>query len=499
MKRRRRLGARWWLGVCAAGPRARGRAVLPRRLLAWAVAWVLIGGVPAAAQDEEGEGSEGENPPEVLGAPSAFGADASGETRVAIPAGAPLRAEARPGAQVLSIIDAETELLRIERRGDWVRVRYLGLRGWVWIGEGRPADRTEEGGDAREDGPDDAPAGESSDGRSVDSSRTAPDDGGPGAGEEAAGGSTLLIPAAGAADAGDVSGVDLAAKAREVLGERATESEAGSWTLLTDVEDRELVASLGRLASEVQRSYGERFGLEAASEPKEAVVVLFGRKGDFTELPGARGVLSRLQVREGGGPDVAVLCRCDLADEDLRFLFVHEVGRLLNRRVLGPRPPAWIDEGLAYALAFGRIEPSGAFDPEHLGGSERLVSGPSGAVGAEGATEASGGRAAVRNVQRAVERGRLAPPERLVSSDWQDGADPWARRERIVQTALFVWFLLDDEDGRWRDGFEAYLHKVAGGGPAGSDALLEHLETDWKTLERRFRRWIDLQLRWLDR
>lgn len=470
------------------------RPIVGRRWLPLAVAVALVSGGSATAQEEE-TGAQ-EDSTQVLGAPPAFGADASGEDRVSVPAGTPLRAEARPGAQVLAVIDAETELPETERRDDWVRVRYLGLRGWVWTGEGRPPDRAHDGGDAREDEQGDAAAGDSSGGRAAEPARQAADEGGFGAGEDSTGGSMLLIPAAEAADA---SRVDLGAVAREVLGERAEEIEAGPWTLLTDIEDRELLASLERLTSEVPRAYRERFGVEAAAESKEGVVVVFAREEDFTELSGTRGVLSRLQIRQGGGADVAVLCRCGLSDEDLRSLFVHQTVRLLNRRVFGLRPPAWIDEGLAYALAFGRIEPSGALDPEHLGGSERLVAGPSGAVGAEGATEASGGRAAVRSVQQAVERGRLAPPERLISSELRARADPWARRERIAQTALFVWFLLDDGDERWRDGFEAYLHEVADGGPAGGDALLAELETDWKTLDRRFRRWIDLQLRWLSR
>ncbi len=474
MKVRRRIGGPWSV----------------RWPVAAAVVLALLSWVPVTAQEKD----EGEDPSEVLGAPPAFGADASGEDRVAIPAGTPLRAEARPGAQVLAVIDAETELPQIERRGDWVRVRYLGLRGWVWIGEGRPPARS---GASREPEPGGSD-GEASAGEASGPSGEPGDDG------PSAGGTTLRIPAAdaGGEAGGEGAAVDLEARAREILGERATEHEVGSWTLWTDVEDPDLLASLDRLASRVPGAYRERFGLEvdgAAVGAEETAVILLAREEDFAELPGARSARSRLQIDADGGSPVVLLCRCDLADDELRSLFVHEAVRVLNRRIFGPRPPAWIDEGLAYALAFGRIEPSGAFDPEHLGGDERLVAGPSSVTGSEGSTEATGGRAAARSVRQLRHRDRLVPFERLVSEAEAVLSDPRSRQERIAQNALFVWFLLDERQEGWREGFRSFLRAVADDGSAGGDALLAELETDWKTLDRRFRRWIDLQLRWLSR
>jgi hypothetical protein len=184
-------------------------------------------------------------------------------------------------------------------------------------------------------------------------------------------------------------------------------------------------------------------------------------------------------------------------------LFVHEAVRLLNRRVFDGPLPDWLGEGLAYGLAFGRIDSSGALDADELGGRERLVASlpgrGSGAAAGGGTTENTGGRLALLHLKQEHDRGRPTKLEGLVSSEREAPSDPRAWTERIIRGAMFVWFLLDDQNEGLRDGFRGYLRSVAEGGAAGEEALLDALGAGWETLDGRFRRWVDFQARWLYR
>jgi hypothetical protein len=200
-----------------------------------------------------------------------------------------------------------------------------------------------------------------------------------------------------------------------------------------------------------------------------------------------------------------VLCRCGLADRELYSLFVHETVRLLNRRVFDGPLPDWLGEGLAYGLAFGRIDASGALDEDALGGSERVVAAAAGRGAGGETTENTGGRLALLHLKQEHDRGRPTKLASLVSagSDASGSAGPTsdlrARTEWIIRSAMFVRFLLDERNGELRDGFRAYLRSVAGGGAAGEEALLDALGSGWETLDGRFRRWVDFQARWLHR
>jgi hypothetical protein len=312
-----------------------------------------------------------------------------------------------------------------------------------------------------------------------------------------------MIPAMGASRADEDAVGDLGEQARELLGESATERTIGPWTLLTDVEDPELLDGLDRLASEVPRAYRERFGLEPspAAGPTD-LIFLIDREQDFRQLPGAGIGQAMFQARGGPRGNVAVLCGCALPRRELYSLFVHEGVRLLNRRVFDGPLPAWLGEGLAYGLAFGRIDSSGELDPDELGGRERLVAnlpgrGSGAAIG--GATENTGGRLALLHLKQEHDRGRPTKLESLVSSDREPPSDPRARTERIIRGAMFIRFLLDDQNEGLRDGFRGYLQTVADGGEAGEEVLLEALGAGWETLDGRFRRWVDFQVRWLHR
>lgn len=412
--------------------------------------------------------------PEVLGAPSAWGVDA--EVRVMVPAGTVLheRPDARSGA--LEIVDAEVELPELDRWNDWVRVRYGGLRGWVWLGGEDP-------GVPPDPAPEELPGARgATDGESgwdlLSRSPSAPS--GPAA----------------RSDGFEGPSSELVARVQDALGPGAVERDLGPWTLLTDVENGSLIDSFDRLAEEVLEAYRERFGLEpplppavAAAERKE-VVVLFDAEESFRRFAGEGGPVSALDPAGQAGFGVAAMARGERTAEAVRALFVHEVVHLLNRRSLGPRTPAWLEEGMADALAISRIAPSGALDPKALGGAVRTVDQGTTVSGErQVSVEISGGLSLLQLVTEAEEAGVLPSLGDLTSEGWQALADPEVRTLRYAQSALFVRFLLDGDRKRWRAGFHRYLQGVATGQPADAGRLLEVLELDgWDPLEEGFER-----------
>lgn len=430
--------------------------------------WVLVVGFllpatgPALGQETE--------EPEILGAPSAWGEEALSEARVTVPGGTQLRELPDRRASTLAIVDADVELAELERRGDWVRVRYGSFRGWVWLGDGPP------------------PAGESG----WDLLTRAPGPSEPPSTPPGAASS----PAAGTAEGPDPR---LLERAREILGEGAMHRDLGPWTLITDVSDTKLLDSLERLAGEVVEAYRERFDLElalpggAGTGAVKEVAILFDEEESFRSFTGSRTPVDALEPAGQAGFGVAAMARGDRTAEAVRSLFVHEVVHLLNRRSIGPRTPAWLEEGMAEALAISRIAPSGALDPEALGGSVRTRAELRGTSGQrQVAVEISGGLSLLELVRRAAAHGTLPSLEELTAERWQDLADRDVRTLRYAQSALFVRFLLDGDRRRWRPGFRGYLRGVAVGEPGEGerlpgDRLLEALGLDgWAPLEKGF-------------
>jgi|GEM_PF-1572797 len=428
-----------------------------------------VGATPAGAAADPPPApptSPAPDTPAVLGAPSAFDLDATAEDRMAVAAGTRVHERPAPGAGVLAVVDADAELPVIERRSDWVRVRYGSFKGWIWNGTG-PEPTAEEAGT----------------GPALEAEVPVPDSGaGPGPGPG---------PAAPAAGAGPDPAT--AGRARRLLGGGARAIDAGPWRLLTDVEDPRLLASLERLATDLPTAYRERYGLPIDPAPRTAdaereLIVLFAREEAYREFVGDGS---------GSGPDgfttneIAALYRGDLSDNALRMLFVHEGVHLLDWRALGGKAPAWLEEGLAQAMAVSRIEPSGALQAAELDDAARVVTTSLGRDGRrQTVVRLSGGYDAVRRVADGLRRSALPSLEELVASDRSGLADPRLRLLRYSHCALFVRYLLDGEDGRWRDGFHGYLADLARTGDGSPARLVEALRTDWQSLEEGFDRWV---------
>lgn len=408
---------------------------------------------PADPRSESEQAPAGEPTPEILGAPSALDAGALEEARIPVSAGAPLRQSPEPGAPILAVIHADSELPELERRGGWVRVRYLDSKGWV-PAPGADADRE--------------PAVRSAPGRLAEP--TAPD------------------PA-------------LLDRARSLLQDGGTEHPLGPWTLYTDVDDPHLLESLDRLATATIEAYRTRYrldpGIEAGEGPRtesgrqaREAVVLYARQEAHRKLLGEESAVAALGAEGHAGAGLVTLHRKGGGQEGVRSLLVHELVHLLNRRSLGARTPAWLEEGSAHALASSRIDPSGRLHPEALGGDRRTIDRRRVGSSVQVTVETTGARAGLDRVSEALEHGALESLERLTSRTWREMVDPRRRELRYAQSALFVRFLLDGDRGRWRDGFRSYLTAVAAGDPGEPARLLEALDTDWRTLDAAFRRWL---------
>ncbi|MGD2114001.1 MAG: hypothetical protein PVG07_03045 [Acidobacteriota bacterium] len=439
------------------------RAALAGAAILSAAGWLTAGATAAGGQE-----TPPEDPPQILGAPAALDGAAFDEPRIAVPAGTPLRERPDPRAPILMVIGADSELPELERRGGWVRVRFVDTRGWLVDPALGPR------------------SGEGPDGDGLGYGRLAygpvePDP-------------------------------ELLARARSLLGAGGAGYPLGPWTLYTDVDDPRLLASLDRLARSVVTVYPERFGLDPGLDPgrdsardpepetREApeareAVVLFAREEAHRDFLGEGSALAALGAEGYAGAGLVTLARGDRSEEAVRSLLVHELVHLLDRRALGPRTPPWLEEGLAHSMASSRITPSGRLVPEALGGGTRVIdrrlAGPDGEIRIT--VETTGGRAGLDRAVDALDRDALVPLERLVHLPWSRMVDPDGRQLRYAQSALFVRFLLDGDRGRWRLGFRSYLAAVADGDPGAPDALLEALGTDWATLERELGTWLRAQ------
>ena len=492
------------------------RILLCGALLAGAVAFGgLSAGVAAGAQaadEPPPEPSPGE-PTVVLGAPSAFDLGASGEGRLQVAAGTRVRERPDPGAGALAIVDAAVELAVVERRGEWVRVRYGGLGGWIWDGDGPE--------------PEAAPSGAAGESAAPARGDQAGSEGLPGAGA-----APSVVPSAERPVVRSYGpDPDTVERARTLLSGPARELPAGPWRLLTDVEDARLLASLDRLAGELPAAYRELFGLpvalgalaggggpeggagdrgasrvlvaaESAGEPPGAeadreLIVLFSNEQAYRTFLGGAAA---------SGPDgyttngMSILYRGDLENETLRGLFVHELVHLLDWRVFEGRTPAWLEEGLAQAMAMSRIEPSGALHARELDDAVQVVSESFSRTGRqETILRPSAGYGAIRAVAQGLRRSEVPTLEALVARDPTEATDPDRRALRYFHCALVVRYLLQADNGRWREGFQAYLADLARRAPGedGAGELPAALGTDWDSLEQGFSKWVrtrDLRL-----
>ena len=403
--------------------------------------------VLALPSDRAAHGQEAETDPTTLvhGGSAAFSLIDEERERIWLPAGSPLFESPDAASSRLGIIDALCEIEVLEQLGDWYRVHHDGRLGWV-----QP----------------DLP-------RHQMSLDVFPDP------------EPLLVETPGFEIDDSPRRVDLA---QQALGLSAPNGQLGPWELLTDVGDPRLIGILDRIAAGLPTSYRDRYGVDP-TPPADQAVAVFATEEAYRPFESAVTHLSSLGARGHTGGKLAALFVEDNRLEEASTLLVHELTHLMNRSVLGPAPPPWIEEGIANDMAYSRIDKAGRLRLGSVNG-ERVVYGDR-RTGVS--IQYSGAVAALAELLRTRARRQGTPLKVLVQLDQGRFLDA-DRTRHYIESAFLVRFLLQAEKGRYAAAFKGYLETLPAAGAASQgDQLAELLGTDWPRLERAFDAWLQIQ------
>jgi hypothetical protein len=342
---------------------------------------------------------------------------------------------------VLVTIDAATELEVVERREEWVEVRYDAWRGWIDL-----------------DGPG-APSAPESLRRGPDPARVG--------------------------------------RARELCALTAQELEIAGYRLLSDVEARSPRERIGDVLRRVDGAYRTWFGLEPG-EPMGELLVVYARRASYRALLAGEPTLGELDPDGFAGGGMAVVHAEDRQPEELSSFVVHEMVHLLNRRATSHELPVWLEEGLATALAWARLDEEGRPVPEtfweHTAVSHSAI-GPSGRRTLITRTEILGPRLDLARLLERHRRDALPSLRELVDMPASAFLAADAQDVHYGMSAALVRFLLDGDEGRWRDAFHRFLaagprREVTESVQTGSDELAVALGSELQELETRLWRWL---------
>ncbi len=324
---------------------------------------------------------------------------------------------------------------KVENRGDWYSVDYHGREGWVHL---RNYDEDAE-----------IPYGEE------------PEPVGP------------VAP--------QVPEETLLAATRKYLrgGERV--SRLGPYALYTDSSDDELIAFLDAVVENVEAAYIKHYDRQPIGEPSEAVV-LFQSDIAYRLLQRKSQRIAGLAAAGHSTKGVAALYIGSRSRSEVASTVVHELVHFINRRAVGPQLPPWLDEGLADALAQGRIDDTGALFPQDLGG-RRLVR--------RNEYRFEGGFANLWRLRESLQTGELPAVPALMSTDWQDFVRTPKVKIHYAAASFWIRYLMGGENGRYAAAFRSFLDEVAGGAPPTTTTLRTQLGEDWSVINARFRAWIE--------
>jgi hypothetical protein len=312
----------------------------------------------------------------------------------------------------------------------------------------------------------------------------------------ALGNSSPALRAAGPAAAPPASPQDRFERALAVLdrGGDARQLLLGPYHLFTDVQDDELLGHLAVVAGDVDRAYQERYGLQLAPHPSEAVV-LFAREDDYLAYLGVRGEDRALAGGHTSG-GVAILAAGDREPREVKTLLVHELVHLVNRRAFGDRAQPWIEEGTSDDIAFCHADKEGEQQLGTLGGISVVSARPGGLPGGYLISRSfTGGLASLKHLLDMFAARRLIPIPELTSLSWGEFREPHRRPLRYAESAFLLRFLFDWRKGRRAAASRTFLSDFAAGGPGDGEALRAHLEESWESLDRDFRRYLRRQAR----
>ena len=251
--------------------------------------------------------------------------------------------------------------------------------------------------------------------------------------------------------------------ATKLLGSDLRQERCGPYPLFTDVHDARLIEACGRLASQLDSLYEERYGVRPVGEPAEAIV-LFSEIGAYREFAREGGVPLGYAGYAVAARGLAVFYAGGQPIESFVTTVAHELTHLVHRRALGVNLPPWLSEGLADGLG----------DTATAGGFKALR----GVVGSE---------AQAWRLEQAVISGQAGKLRRLVAlRRGEFDSEPVAFD--YEQSALLVRFLLADPE--LARGFRSFLRDLAQNGAATPEALSAALGVSWEELDRRFVTWL---------
>jgi hypothetical protein len=414
--------------------------------LALALLLLLVDSTPLVAQETS------DRP--VLGKRVAGRFDAGGE-RARIPAGAALRSAPSEFGSELLRFETGIELAVLERRGEWVEVRWQGYRGWV---------------------------------------RLRTDGSAPGAAPSA------LEPVPEEAWREVLATTREVEQARSYLrDERAW--DLGAWRLFTDfdpVADAARLDAVRAVAASLEVVYRQRYGLEPFTPPEPFVVVLYRREEDYRRYVGETGVTVGSTTRGHSTPGMAVLFDGGRPLDELTALVVHELVHLLNQRSFLRGLASWLEEGMAEELCWSRLDEEG----RPVAGTLR------GSVGVRtfSAFDEQGRELIVRErtlrgpavwLTKVVERWDTRPDhslQRLMTLDWASFALGPERELNYTESAYFLRFLLDART-ELSSAFRQFLHGGQRGESLDATRLEEQLGMSLLEVEEDFRAWARTQAR----
>jgi hypothetical protein len=258
-------------------------------------------------------------------------------------------------------------------------------------------------------------------------------------------------------------------EARSLFVTPPRELRLGPWVLLTDIYDGELLASMARVAEEVEPLYQSRYGLDLAGEAAETIV-LYRSEPVYRVLQDRSERIRGLESRGHVGWGLIVLYAGDRASHSGTITVLrHELAHVLNRRGLGPALPPWLDEGLAddfaaHELGAAREPRETPLEAMRTIGDDRI--------------ELWGALASLDLLARALAGDETPALESILALDWKSFmVEPQAKLHYAASSWL-VRYLLDSRSGLDAD-FRAFLQQVAHGARAEPGDLVAALRRPW--------------------
>jgi len=395
---------------------------------------------PVGSQEAQESGQQEE---EIRGGSAAFDLEQREHETVWIDQGMPLFELPDASSARLAIIDFRSELEVLERQGEWCKVRYASRLGWVhpqlpW------KDRVIE---VRQE---------------LDSL-------------------VVVIPEMKTAALGHLE------LAKSLLGPNLQRRSLGPYQLLTNVRDEAALEAIGKIANQLEDYYRQRYHLELTDTGAQTVA-LFADEDTYREFERQTTDQQRPDRQGHAIGNLASLFVGDKRTPEFQPLFVHELIHLINRRAFGPRPPSWIEEGIANDVAYSKVDRSGRPRPETLAGSN-TVFGPR----FERQITFSGGLSSLSQLLKSRNRRQGTPLDRLVDMPHDEFMAPDDRQRYYIESAFLIRLLLDGPKIEWRDGLRRYLAEVSAGSQPDADRLIALLDSTWPQVERTFDSWLKIQ------